>query len=63
MKHTARVFAEILRKDYYLGEQLKLRLKIDNLTDKSIQASIFKLTLLQNIKVHTKSWHCEFERT
>jgi hypothetical protein len=60
-KHTVRVHAEVERKDYYHGETLKLRIKMNNESEKKVLASVYKLTLIQSIKVHTKSWHCEFE--
>jgi hypothetical protein len=48
-------------RDYFIGEKISLRVKIDNRRSAKISASMFKIELIQNAKIHVKSFQCEFE--
>eukprot|EP01114_Cavostelium_apophysatum_P014101 TRINITY_DN3569_c0_g1_i4.p1 TRINITY_DN3569_c0_g1~~TRINITY_DN3569_c0_g1_i4.p1 ORF type:complete len:1519 (-),score=502.00 TRINITY_DN3569_c0_g1_i4:67-4437(-) len=60
-EETVRLTASIHRKDFLLGEHVSVSFKIENQSSKGIEPSSFKISLLQTVKLHVKSYHVEFE--
>jgi hypothetical protein len=55
-KESIRVNVNLPRKDYYIGEAINVKIKIENNIDKKVLASQFKISIIQSVKVHHKTF-------